>query len=102
MNKHLTCYAVGNNEGWEAICVDFDISVQGRNFKEVYDILGEAICTYVEDAMRETPDQQVKLLNRKVPWHVKMQMKFRFLFAWLVSRKKNDSDSAGFTLPCHA
>jgi len=102
MNKTLICYAVENNDGWEAICVDFDIAVQGKTFNEVYETLGMAICTYIEDVAKEAPDQHYRLLHRAVPWYVKLPMQLRFLRAWLLSNKDNNGGSAGFTLPCNA
>ena len=54
MTKFLTCYATGDSGGWEAICVDFDIAVQGKSFEEVFQELKVAIREYVESAKQET------------------------------------------------
>ncbi len=102
MHKKLTCYAVGNDEGWEAFCIDFDIAVQGMAFNDVHATLTDAICSYVEDAMQESPEQSHLLLNRQVPWHVRWALKFKFWWSWLTNNGNSDGESAGFTIACHA
>ena len=64
----LLCFARGNDRGWEAICVDFDIAVQGGSFDAVRTLLDEAIASYVADAMEETSDVRARLLARRAPW----------------------------------
>lgn len=103
MRKIVTCYAAGNDRGWEAVCVDFDIAVQGASFDQVYDQLNVAICTYVADATKESPDQARRLLSRRTPWHVRWSLKLGFLWHWVTTRGDDDNgQSAGFTVACPA
>ena len=47
MKDAATCYAWGNADGWEAICVDFDLAAQGDSFEEVRSELSDAIDTFL-------------------------------------------------------
>jgi hypothetical protein len=103
MTHKLQCFAQGRDGLWEAICVDLDISVQGRSFSDVYDTLNEAIGTYVEDALREDDRVAAQLLARRAPLHVRVQMALSFLVATIRSKGDDDGRSnAGFTVPCPA
>ena len=66
------CYARSDGDGWEGLCIDLDIGVQGANLNEVVDALNEAVVSYVEDAKREDPVTAQKLLARRAPWHVRL------------------------------
>jgi hypothetical protein len=98
---HLTCYAEGREGKWEAICIDFDLAVQGRSHQEVYERLLAAIRDYVESARLEPPEQAKRLLRRAVPWHLRARLTFSFLYHWLLHRRK-DGEAHGFTLTCPA
>ena len=50
MADKSVCFAKGRPGEWEAICLDYDIAVQGRSFEEVEKFLSEAIDDYVESA----------------------------------------------------
>jgi hypothetical protein len=41
MKRVLSCYALGNDRGWKAICVDFDLAVQGRTLETAFPELKE-------------------------------------------------------------
>jgi len=79
-NMLLRCYAEGTARGWEAVCLDFDIAVQGDSFESVYQQLNEAVETYVEyvDELPE-PDRS-RLLCRKAP------LVDRLRFLWHTAR----------------
>ena len=76
MVRTLHCYAVGRGEDWEAICLDLDISVQGRSFKEVFDSLEQAVMLDLETVAELPERERAHLLNRPVPLRVRLQ------FAW--------------------
>ena len=102
MKRTITCFAHGNRDSWDAICIDFDIAVQGESFDEVRQLLGDAVATYVTSAMAEQPEDRDRLLNRRAPLRVRAKLAFGFL--WHVLRHKNpgDDQSAGFSMPCPA
>ena len=67
MANKLTCFARGRPGKSEAICLDYDIAVQGRTFEEVEQLLGMSIDDYVESARQEPPDVRDRILRRAVP-----------------------------------
>lgn len=66
------CFARSDGEGWEGLCVDLDIGVQGESLNEVVDALNEAVVSYVEDAKKEDVATARRLLARRAPWHVRV------------------------------
>ncbi len=51
----LVRFARGRAGDWEAICVDFDIAVQGRSLNEVLARLESAVSDYVAAAREKIP-----------------------------------------------
>ena len=99
--KALLCFAHGRQGDWEAICVDFDIAVQGPSFDEVKSLLDHALATYVEDAERETPEVRRQLLNRRAPWHTRLILTVRLIAFNLLDGRGRDQQ-ASFPVPCPA
>lgn len=98
--KPLLCFAHGQGDEWEAICLDLDLAVQGRSYEEVYEGLNRAVGTYIQDALKEKPDVTRKLLRRKAPWHVRAGYIGSFVLSTLLSR--DTEQRHGYTLPCAA
>jgi predicted RNase H-like HicB family nuclease len=96
------CYAFGTNGNWQGICVDLDISVQGSSFREVLDLLDEAITTYVDDALAEGEGISERLLARRAPWHVRVKLAFSSALHILRIDRNDDQLTASFDVPCHA
>ena len=72
--KVLHCYAEGREGDWEAICLDYDIAVQGRSFEEVARSLREAVVLYLE-SLKDLPQaDQERLLQRRAP--LRLRLKF--------------------------
>ena len=67
MKNTAICYAWGNSDGWEAICVDFDLAAQGDSFAEVRRELSDAIDTFLSYAAELPESERGRLLNRKAP-----------------------------------
>ena len=100
--KRVHCFAHGTPGEWEAICVDFDIAVQGSSFEEVRSLLDDAVRSYVEDACAERPAVANRLLNRRAPLSVRVKLAVSYV-CHLLSRTREDREyQAGFDLPCHA
>lgn len=68
------CYAFRAGPSWEAICVDFDISVAGASLAEVKSSLETAIELYLEEAAEAEPDHRQYLLARRSPWLLRMKL----------------------------
>ena len=63
----LLCYAEGEGENWEAFCLNFDLAVQGKSFKEVKQKLVDQIELYLESVDSLPEGERHALLNRKAP-----------------------------------
>lgn len=110
MNRPPYAIARGRQGHWEAICLDFDIAVQGRTFEEVSGLMAEAVTSYVDDAMKESETARAALLSRRAPWHVRAAWITGLAFAELTGRTKDrrghdggtSSTTVPFAVPCHA
>ena len=98
--KILSCYAVGAAASWEAICLDFDITVQGQSFEEVRDKLGEAIQSYIR-YIETLPEQERKdFLARRAPWHIRAKFIAGTIFTMLFRRSNHSKRRHNFSIPC--
>ena len=99
--RRFWCYAHGRPGDWEAICIDLDLAVQGASFDDVRALLNSCIETYVQDALRETPEAAEKLMHRRAPLSVRLKHAFAYLASILRSRNDDGRDyQAGFDVPC--
>lgn len=104
MADSVLCFLRGHGAEWEALCLDFDIAVQGNSFDDVMSRMRDAVSTYIEDAHKEAPETAQRLLRRRAPLWVRM----RFTGSYLVhllrrSRRQGDGEyRAGLDLPCPA
>jgi hypothetical protein len=90
----LLCYARGRSNDWEAICVDFDIAVEGNSFGEAQARLEEAVKAYVEAAAAEAPADREKLLSRRAPLWVSLLWTWRVLRSAWRSRSSDDASAS--------
>ena len=102
INKAIWCYAEGRPGNWEAVCLDFDLAVQGGSFDEVYKELNESISMYLEYVRGLPRDEQVRFLSRKVPFGLRMKFILILLVTTLFNNGRNDRDCAGFLVHCKA
>lgn len=101
--RKLFCYAIGRGDQWEAICVDFDLAIQGNSLAAVQEGLNAMIASYIEDAKNESEETAAQLLNRSAPLSVRLSLAAKLIWHVLKRRRDRDGDSyAGFDLPCHA
>lgn len=84
MAGFLRCLASGRDDQWEAICVDLDISVQGRSFGEVHEALEDSIEMYLERVSELPEHEQMQFLTRRSPWYVRA--KFNMVGLWVALR----------------
>lgn len=103
MGRSFWCFAHGSDaDGWEALCVDLDIAVEGRSFDDVKHILESAIRSYCADALNESPKDRDRLLSRRAPLYVRLGCWLRLAGNALRPRSSNRDLKAGFELPCPA
>jgi len=100
MTRTLHCYAHGDESGWEAICLDLDVAVQGDSFDDVYRGLNEAITLYVESlADLPAPDRD-RLLREAAPLAVRFKFLALALRAFFLGRTRGYHHE--FTMPLAA
>lgn len=73
MRRVLHCYAFGSGNEWQAICLDLDLAVQGQSFEEVFQLLTDTITFHLEGVMELPEADQKRLLNRRVPWFIRLK-----------------------------
>jgi hypothetical protein len=97
----LVCFAKGRPGEWEAICLTFDIAVQGSSKEEVQRSLREAIALFLQSAKDERdPKAREKLLRRRAPLSIWLRY-VSSLFLHVVLGRHRRSE-AGFVMPCPA
>ncbi len=102
MNKAIWCYAEGRPGNWEAVCLDFDLAVQGRSFDEVYRELDDSISMYLEYVRSLPEGEQRRFLSRKVPLNLRLRFVLVLLATTLFKNIGDGRDCAGFLLHCQA
>jgi predicted RNase H-like HicB family nuclease len=97
-DRHVViCYAEGHEGAWEAFCLNFDLSVQGKTFQEVYDKLAEALELYLQGVFSLPEADQKRLLKRRAPlsaWAGFLLRMFKIVFT-----KRDDKLRHEYTLP---
>ena len=103
MDLRLQCYARGSGDRWEAICVDLDISVQGRSPADAKSSLATAIEMYLQRVAELPADERRAFLARRSPWHVRLRLA---VSEWLHRRRHDGNRPEGFVLhpqvPAHS
>ena len=100
--RRLLCYLEGRGDEWEALCLDLDIAVHGHSESEVRALLSEAVRTYFEDAAKELPTAQARLLARRVPPRVRIGLIARLLWHVLEGGNNGPDFEGRFQMPCPA
>src|SRR5256885_17074727 len=97
----LVCVARGHGDRWEALCLDYDIAVQGASLPEVREKLELALHDYVA-AEAEAEPARSQLLGRRAPFFVRLSWGFRFLVGTIFGRNRDGDSTVGFPVTCHA
>ena len=71
-------YAWGNGGEWEAICVDFDIAVQGDSLEEVKRELQDAVETFLDYVHDLPANEQGPFLSRKSPLALRLRLELAY------------------------
>ena len=86
----VRCVAEGRGNDWQAICLDFDIAVQGPSFENVYRELNQQIVSYIETVSHYSPEERKSFYNRKAPLLLRLRYMWRQITHYLGS---GDSES---------
>jgi hypothetical protein len=100
MRESFYCVVHGRGNEWEGLCLDLDLAIHGHSLNEVKDLLGEAIATYIEDALKEDEPARSALLNRRAPLRVRAYWAARIGMAALRATKRDDDIPVGYPVPC--
>ena len=103
----LRCYAEGRPGHWMAICLDFDIAVDGPDLAVVVDSLRKAIDEYCAHVLSLPEADQARLLRRRAPLSMRIKFLWHMLRAIWLRRDggNNPKGRAEFVIPatrCHA
>ena len=104
------CFARRHGNRWEAVCLDFDLAVQGDSFDDVYHSLDTAVGEYVKYvATIEDSAERQAFLTRRVPLALRLKFTLSLILASLLLpgrngrwRDSNHGFGTGFTLPATA
>lgn len=98
------CYVERRGSDWEAVCLDFDIAVQGQSLHEVQEKLARAVHEYVAYVSTLPEADRERLLNRRVPFWTRLAFMVQvFRTAFLGRHHGSGPNQRGaFTLPCVA
>lgn len=105
MKIALECIARGAGNQWEAVCLDFDLAVQGRSLEEVTRLLRETIDTYIDDALAQPEHVRSAMLGRRAPFSVRLSWAFRLFFATVCGHRLDQAKreaTIGFPVECRA
>ena len=72
-----TCYLIERDGTWQALCVDYDIAVQGKSANDTRHKLGRAVRAYLADVMDDAPEHREQLMGRGAPWTVRAALAMR-------------------------
>ena len=100
--RSVMCVAKGVAGEWEALCLDFDIAVQGDSFDNVRDLLHDAIEGYVSDVSREDAETARRLLQRRAPLGVRAKWAIGQFVHQLRHGSQDRELRAAFDMPCQA
>jgi hypothetical protein len=97
------CIAEGcDDQGWQAICLNLDIAVEGATLADAKMRLDAAVGDYIEQVLKLPAADRRRLLNRSIPFALKLEYAFRLFWHSLRSKRRDGGQQASFEIPCHA
>lgn len=84
VTRTLHCRAWGADGRWEAICLDFDLAVQGSSWEEVRSSLDQAIQLHLEASDALPAADRLRMLRRRSPFRLWVA----FWIGWWVANRK--------------
>lgn len=65
----------------EVISIDYDIAIAARTLDEAKALLKAGVLSYIEDASKLPEPARSRLLNRRIPWAVRLQWMLRIFWS---------------------
>ncbi|MFI4981687.1 MAG: hypothetical protein ACHQIO_15175 [Nevskiales bacterium] len=94
--KSFLAFVEERDGRWEAICLDFDLAVQGRSFDEVTDKIRDQVRLFLDGVRDLPPADQARLLRRRVP--PSLQLRLLLSVFWSVLRGRRDGGREEYIL----
>ena len=98
----IQCYAEGRPGQWEAVCLDFDIAVQGSSYDEVYRSLNQAVGMYLQSVLAMPAPERDRFLARRAPLSMRLKYLWAVFRSSLLGRQDNGKERHEFMMPCAA
>jgi hypothetical protein len=102
MAELLRCYVEHRGDDWEAVCLDYDIAVQGHSLSEIQEKLARALGSYVDYANSLPAAERNRLLNRRVPFWTSVGFAARVLWTVVAGGRGGTGQRGAFNMPCAA
>jgi predicted HicB family RNase H-like nuclease len=97
----VECYAERHESGqWEALCLDFDIAVQGDSFADVEAKLCSAVREYLEYVQALPEPEQKKFLARRAPLKIRLKILLHEVVNLLAKNFERKKERYSYTVPC--
>jgi hypothetical protein len=88
---------------WEAVCLDFDIAVEGASLDEAVQQITKGVREYLDYVDKLPAEERRRFLRRRVPLSVRLSFAWRSLTTILLGRLAGDQrPRADLTLSCPA
>lgn len=94
----LQCFLRGHDDHWEAICIDFDIAVQGTSIENVQTALRESVFSYLADVEKEQTNDARRLRRRKAPFILRIKIIYSFILDIVSAGGRNGEVIAQFRM----
>jgi predicted RNase H-like HicB family nuclease len=96
-DSYFTCFVEGRGNDWFALCLELDISVQGRSLEDVTERIEGAVRLYLE-RLRELPEtDRQRLLRRRVPFWTSLKIASKMMWNGVVRPRTGSDESGGKT-----
>ena len=95
MNRAFHCYVCPCDGRWHAICVDFDVAVDGDSPREAEESLATAVDMHLEALSEYPADERGRFLARRTPWPVRLRLAAE---AWLGAVRGGEKAARRFAL----
>lgn len=102
LKREYLYYVYGADSDWTAICVDIDLSVQASTHDEARQKMADVFHSYMEDALKETPENRDRLLNRSSPWTLRLSLWLQYQFFLLRRARPHKRSLSADAFPCPA
>ena len=84
--KSFLAFVERSGSRWDAVCLDFDLAVQGDSYEDVIDKLRDQVKLFLDGVGDLPAADQVRLMSRKVP--LRLRLRWLLSVAWSMLRRR--------------